>query len=71
MYQEWITDGSKPNHTNFVLIAMGQEVWVAYWSSHESLWHFNDAPSARPEIVNAWMELPSSPWMELPSSPEG
>ena len=55
---EWITNRSTPDHTNFVVVAIGDEVWVAYWDGQSDLWRFNDSPPARPDIINAWMELP-------------
>ena len=56
---EWIIDGSMPDHEEFVVVAIGQETWVSYWDGE--LWRFNDNPPGRPEIVSAWMELPSLP----------
>ena len=56
---EWITDGSIPDHMEFVLVVVGREVWVAYWGGSD--WQFNDGPPARKELVSAWMELPKPP----------
>lgn len=58
---EWITDNSKPSHSDFVLVALDEEVWVAHWDRKADLWIFDDAPSAQPDEVWAWMQMPEVP----------
>ena len=48
-----------PDHQEFVLVAIGLEVWPAYWDEPMLQWVFNDGAPAH--TVDAWMEIPEHP----------
>jgi len=60
---KWITDGTKPTTTEFVLVCFQPniEVWPAYWNPITQNWHLDDGPPQLPETVKAWMPMPEPP----------